>query len=227
MIIITGASKGIGKYLFTKFLSENQTVIGLYNTTKPDSLQEGKLFQVDITKNEQIIKFINDSKRELTNLVLINCAGTNYNSYAHKADLIEWEKVINVNLIGTFKIIHYLLPIMRDENFGRIINLSSVIAQNPTPGASAYAASKSALWGLSKSIAVENAKKGITINNLNLGYFNLGMIEQVPEDYMKIIISKIPSGELGKPEMIFSAISFLIANDYINGTSIDINAGLY
>ena len=115
---------------------------------------------------------------------------------------------------------------MREQEYGRIINLSSVVAQTFVPGTSAYAASKSALWGMTRSIAIENSKKGITINNLNLGYYNLGMIDEVPEDYKKKIKSKIPSGNLGDPKVIYAAIKFLMENDYINGTSIDMNSGI-
>ena len=116
---------------------------------------------------------------------------------------------------------------MREQKFGRIINFSSIVAQKGIPGTSAYASSKSALWGLSKSIAIENANKGITINNLNLGYFNIGMITDVPEKFLSIIKKEIPMGELGNPENILKAINFLMGSDYITGTSIDINAGLY
>ena len=93
----------------------------------------------------------------------------------------------------------------------------------PVPGTSAYASSKSGLWGLCKSIAVENARKGITINNLNLGYYNTGMIQEVPNEYQKLLKQKIPTGEFGNPSNIYHAINFLVKNDYINGSSIDIN----
>jgi len=164
---------------------------------------------------------------KITRVILINCAGTNYSSFAHKSDIKKWVKVINVNLVGTFNVIHAFLPYMREENYGRIINFSSVVAQIGVPGTSAYAASKAGLCGLTKSIAVENAKKGITINNLNLGYFNIGMINDVPKDFQKAIKEKIPSGNFGDPENIFKAVKFLIEADYVNGTSIDINGGLY
>jgi NAD(P)-dependent dehydrogenase (short-subunit alcohol dehydrogenase family) len=96
------------------------------------------------------------------------------------------------------------------------------------PGTSAYAASKSALWGMTKAIAVENASKGITINNLNLGYFNIGMIEQVSQDVQDSIKKQIPvNNEFGNSMNIYNAINFLFNSPYITGTSIDINGGLY
>ncbi len=117
---------------------------------------------------------------------------------------------------------------MREQNFGRIINISSIVAQKGVPGTSAYAASKSALWGMTKAIAVENASKGITINNLNLGYFNIGMIEQVSQDVQDTIKKQIPiNNEFGNSLNIYNAINFLFNSPYITGTSIDINGGLY
>ena len=116
---------------------------------------------------------------------------------------------------------------MRKESFGRIIFLSSVVAQIGTPGNVAYAASKSALWGMTKVIAKENATKGITANCINLGYMNAGMISTIPEDILNDIINSIPQKKLGDLYNITNAIDFIIKSDYITGTNIDINGGLY
>lgn len=227
MIIITGASRGIGKFLFERFCKEGEIVYGTYNLTFPDTEKEEYFTKVDISCSSSVKKWIDKIKDNMTRVILINCAGTNYNSFAHKSDIKKWIQVINVNLIGTFNVIHAFLPYMREENYGRIINFSSVVAQIGVPGTSAYAASKAGLWGLTKSIAVENAKKGITINNLNLGYFKIGMINDISKELQKIIKERIPSGKFGNPENIFMAIKFLIEADYVNGTSIDLNSGLY
>ncbi|HAF29712.1 MAG TPA: hypothetical protein DCG75_11760 [Bacteroidales bacterium] len=226
MIIISGASKGIGKYLLDKFNNEGQKVIGLFNSTLPKTNTE--LFQhVNILEEDQIIKFVKDNLIQLKDIILINCAGTNYNSMSHKFDYNEWKKVFDVNTHGTFLLIKHLLPIMRDQKYGRIINFASVVPQIGTMGTAAYAGSKSALWGITKVIAKENASKGITINSLNLGYFNIGMISEVPENVLNSIIEMIPKKELGDPINILNAINFLINSDYITGTAIDINGGLF
>lgn len=226
MIIISGASRGIGKYLLGEYKNKNLSVIGTYNTTKPNENSE-LYFHLNITSEESIMQFISTIKNKLKDITLINCAGINYNSFAHKANLVKWKEVINTNLVGTFNIIHYLLPIMREQLYGRIINFSSVVALKGVPGTSAYAASKAGLWGLSKSIASENAKKNITINNINLGYFNIGMISEVPEEYLKTIIQEIPQKRLGNPQEIFNLIEFIRNNGYISGSSVDINGGLF
>ena len=227
MIIITGASRGIGKYLFNKFWELGEIVYGAYNTTSPDSDKKEYLMKVDISNYLDVKNWILKIRHNMNKLTLINCAGINYTSFAHKAEMDKWSEVINVNLIGAFNVIHETLPTMREEGYGRIINFSSVVAQTFVPGASAYAASKAGLWGLVRSIAIENAKKGITINNLNLGYYSIGMIEEVPNEYQNILKKKIPTGEFGAPENIYKAVKFLIDTDYVNGVSIDVNGGLY
>lgn len=226
-ILITGASRGIGLFLMNKLISKGFEVYGTYNKTPPDGDLVKHLTQVNVTDHQQVSSWVTSVANNNDQLIAINCAGTNYNSFAHKADAELWRNVIEVNLIGTFNLINAVLPFMRENGFGRIINFASIVAQKGIPGTSAYAASKSALWGLSKSIAAENAKKGITINNLNLGYFNIGMITDVPESILEGIKKTIPSQELGNPENIFNAIIFIIENEYLNGTSLDINGGLF
>lgn len=228
MIIITGASRGVGKYLFDRFIMEGQEVYGTYNNTPIQSnIDKGTYYQVNIVDPFSVENWIQLIKQKLHNIVLINCAGISYNSFAHKADVEKWSEVLNVNVVGTFNVIRHLLPIMREQNFGRIVNFSSVVASLPTPGVSAYAASKSALIGLSKSLAVENASKGITVNNINLGYADIGMgVEQVPVSYQKSMKERIPSGIFCPPEDIFETVKYLIKTEYINGSSIDLNGGL-
>jgi acetoacetyl-CoA reductase/3-oxoacyl-[acyl-carrier protein] reductase len=115
---------------------------------------------------------------------------------------------------------------MREQQYGRIINMSSVVAQTGIPGTSAYAASKSGLWGMTKALSVENATKGITINTLNLGYYEIGMIDEVSQEMQNIIKDKIPQKKFGDPSNILNAAKFLINSPYITGTNIDINGGL-
>lgn len=225
-VLITGASKGIGSYLFERFSKEGQEVYGTYNSTVPD-IKEGHLSKVDIVNEDDVQNWIKTVFKSGDKIVLINCAGVNYNAFAHKADKDKWKRVIEVNLIGTFNVIRAILPVMRECNYGRIINFSSVVPQKGIPGTSAYAASKAGLWGLTKSIAAENAKKGITINSLNIGYFNIGMVSEIPEETLSGIINMIPMQKLGDPENIFNAVNFLIKADYVNGTSVDINGGLF
>jgi NAD(P)-dependent dehydrogenase (short-subunit alcohol dehydrogenase family) len=227
MIIITGASRGIGQYLREEFKLAGEKVFGTYHkTTLLNDGMEG-MERVDISDYSDVQRWVSSIEENLTHITLINCAGINHTALAHKVDIVDWAKVINTNLIGTFNVIRQILPIMKEQNFGRIINLSSVVAQTFVPGTSAYSASKAGLWGLSRSVAIENASNGITINNLNLGYYNIGMIKQVPEQFQSKIKRKIPIGKFGNPKEIFNAINLLIESEYINGTSIDMNGGIF
>jgi len=228
MIIITGASKGIGRYLFTRFKEDGSTVLGTYNSTK-DGFDEDKIYYcfVDISNIESVEKMVTSIQDLLSKIVLLNCAGISYTSFAHKADVDLWSRVIDVNLKGSFNMIHALLPIMREQCYGRIINFSSVVTSLPTPGVSAYAASKAGLLGLTKSIAAENASKGITINAINLGYVNIGMgVNDVPLAYQEKIKSQIPAGRFCEPEEVYNTVKYLIQTEYVNGAAIDINGAL-
>lgn len=227
MILITGASRGIGKFLFDKFTEKGETVYGTYFSENSECSKNKKYFHLDVRDYGNAEEIIQRLTPEISKFVLINCAGNNYNSFTHKSSPEEWSKVIMTNLVGTYNMIRAALPVMREKLYGRIINFSSVVAETGIPGTSAYAASKSGLWGMTRSMAVENASKGITINNLNLGYFDIGMITEVSAEYQDLVRKKIPTGKFGDPENIFNAINFICESEYINGTSLDINGGIF
>ena len=223
MIIITGASRGIGRFLFESYVG-NTEVAGTYLTSIPDDHPD-EYHELDVSDYRQVADFF-EYMRPDGEITLINCAGVNYSALALDSIPSKWKRVIDVNLMGTYHMIKEALPYMRDNNFGRIINFSSVVALKATIGASAYAASKSALWGLSRSVAAENAPHGITINNINMGFSELGMIEQVPKKYMKSIIDSIPANRLCMSEDILNTVEYLRSTSYITGSSIDLNGGL-
>jgi NAD(P)-dependent dehydrogenase (short-subunit alcohol dehydrogenase family) len=226
-VLITGASRGIGLFLSQKFAKEGHQVMATFNKTEPTDMDGITWLKMDIANHAEVAEWVSNSVSADDEIVLINCAGSNYNAVAHKADINKWKKLIDINLIGTFSAINAVLPLMREKNWGRIINFSSIVAQKGIAGTSAYAASKAAMWGMSRAIAAENAKKGITINNLNLGYFDIGMITDVPEEILAGIVKTIPAQTLGNPENIYNAVQFLINSEYITGASLDINGGLF
>lgn len=225
MILISGASRGIGKYLFEKFIADGEEVIGIYNKTRP-TIQEDRYFQVDLTQEQQVVDFVSAHKNRLKEIRLIHCAGVNMNGFTHKLSLENWRYVMQGNLDTAFLLSRHLLPLMREQNYGRLVFIASVVPQIGVPGTSAYAGSKTGLWGLMKVISKENATKGITANCMNLGYFNVGMISEVPEDMMKVVLSTVPMKKLGDPSNIYHAMKFVMAADYLTGAEIDINGGL-
>lgn len=224
--IITGASRGIGKFLFQHYYQKGFDVFGTYQNTEPKDLPLERMYKANVADTFSMKEFANTASLSGNRIIAINCAGINYNAFGHKADPDKWGQVIDVNLKGSFNFANSVLPFMRESEFGRIIFLSSVVAKMGIPGTSAYAASKAGLWGLTKALAVENATKGITVNSINLGYFDIGMIGEVPEEMKKVIISKIPAGKFGNPDNIISLIDYFITSDYSNGSIVDINGGL-
>lgn len=227
IFLITGASGGIGKFLSIYYAEKGFQVFGTYNSSKPFDHPNITLSKVNISSFKEVETWIRSMPLENKKIVLINSAGISYNGFAHKVDPEQWQEVINVNLLGSFNTCRYVLPFMRGESYGRIINFSSVVAHIGIHGTSAYAASKAALWGLTKTLAIENATKGITVNTLTLGYFNIGMINTIPEEMQKTITEKIPMQAFGDPKNIINALDFLIESDYTTGESININGGLH
>lgn len=235
-ILITGASRGIGKFLSEQFSRMGRQVFGTYNLSSPkignvgagENCLKPVFRQVDVKDEQMVLEWIESVNPEKDDhLILINCAGINYNSLIHKSDSEKWREVFSINLYGAYYAIKHIIPCMRLSKYGRIVNLSSVVPKTGVPGTSAYSASKSALWGLSKAVSSENASYNITINTINLGYFSIGMIGEVPAEYLNGIIGHIPSGELGDPSEILHTIDYIIGASYLNGTEININGGLW
>ena len=225
-VLIAGASKGIGKYLAER-MSEEHEVFGSYNSRQPEIGLTYKMTKVDISCEQEAQSWIDQVCSAEDELALVYCVGVNYNCMIHKSDAGLWKDVIESNLIGVQHALRYILPLMRGKRFGRIVLLSSVVPQIGVPGTSAYAASKSALWGLSKAVAKENASYGITINSINLGYFDIGMIQVVPQEMLEMIVSGIPMARLGNPQNILKTVEYLLSVDYLTGSQIDLNGGLH
>lgn len=224
MILITGAGKGIGQFLYQQ-LRETEDVVG---TTFTSATNDPKLTTLDVKDFAAVEKWKNSlGKEKLSKLKIINCAGVSYNAFAHKADLDAWQNVIETNVFGTFNVIRAFLPAMREQGFGRIVNFGSVVAQRAVPGTSAYATSKAALWGLTKSLAVENASKGVTVNTINLGYSDIGMgLTEIPPAHREELMKKIPSGRFASADEILKTVRFFFENEYVNGTAIDLSGAL-
>jgi len=225
MIVITGASRGIGKFLLESYLTANQPVIGTFLNSSPEQ-NLAHYQKLDVSDINQVEEFVANNNEHLNEITLINCAGVTYNAFMHKSDSVRWKQVVETNLFGVYNLTRALLPVMRAQQFGRIINFSSVVAVKPTPGVSPYATAKAALWGFSRSVAVENAALNITINNINMGYSVLGMIKEVPEEFLRSIVSQIPVGKLCEPADILNTVNYLRATCYITGSSIDLSGGL-
>jgi len=157
--------------------------------------------------------------------VLINCMGDDYSEVCHKMKPMDIITSINANLISPLMVIGQILPGMRRRDFGRIINISSVLANMGVIGTSAYSAAKAGLNGMIRAIAIENSNHNILINNINLGYMDIGMGSKVPN--IDEIVNKIPLKRLCDISEVIKTCEFLINTNYITGTSIDVNGGLW
>jgi len=235
-IIITGATGGIGSSI-TKILSESGAKI-LATGTKIEKLEELKskfknvsTLRFDISKIDKVEEFIENATSELGGGLdcIVNNAGVTLDNLAIRMSLDEWEKVININLTSTFLLSKFAIKKMLKNKSGKIINITSVVAHTGNIGQVNYTASKAAIVAMSKSLAIEYAKKNINVNCISPGFIKSEMTEKIDDKYKDAIISKIPSSRLGEPEDVAHAVLFLASDqsNYINGETIHVNGGMY
>jgi NAD(P)-dependent dehydrogenase (short-subunit alcohol dehydrogenase family) len=226
MIVISGASGGLGNYLVAH-LSSDYEIIGTYNVHKPaPSTCAAVFYQVDVANSASVSEFADAVTTRLKHVVLINLAGISLDGVGHKMDEATWDRVLDTNLKGAFLMSRAFLPIMRQQEWGRIINISSIVGQVGIAGTVAYASSKAGLLGLTRTLAAENAGKNITVNALALGYFDIGMISVIKPEIQEQIRARIPMKRLGHARNVELGIRFLIESDYTTGSVININGGL-
>ena len=234
-ILITGATGGIGHSLVKKFYELGSIVLATgTNVDKLDKLkQEFKNIKVKSFKLDQhleIEKFIDSCYTDLDGIdVLINNAGITLDNLAIRLTDDNWKKVIDINLTSTFLMCKQTIKKMLKKKQGKIINITSIVAHTGNLGQANYAASKAGIIGFSKSLAIEYAKKKININCISPGFIKTEMTDKINEEFKKILISKIPSGDLGKGEDIAHCAAFLASemSDYITGETIHVNGGMY
>ena len=235
-IIVTGASGGIGNSIIKK-LSDYEANI-LASGTKIEKLEELKskfnkikILKFDISHNDQIEEFVDKATTELGGSLdcLVNNAGITQDNLAIRMSLDEWKKVIDINLTSTFLMSKFAIKKMLKSKSGKIINITSVVGHTGNLGQSNYTASKAGIIAMSKSLAIEYAKKNININCISPGFIKTAMTEKIEDKYKEIIISKIPSARLGEPDDIANAVLFLSSeqSNYINGETLHVNGGMY
>ena len=235
-IIVTGATGGIGSSIIEKLYETGANILA--TGTKVEKLNELKsnfqnlkTLKFDISQTEKVEEFIENATNDLGGSLdcLINNAGITQDNLAIRMNLEEWQNVIDINLTSTFLTTKFAIKKMLKNKSGKIVNITSVVGHTGNVGQANYTASKAGIIAMSKSLAIEYAKKSININCISPGFIKTDMTEKLDQKYKDIIISKIPSARLGETYDVANAVLFLCSNqsDYINGETLHVNGGLY
>jgi 3-oxoacyl-[acyl-carrier protein] reductase len=235
-IIVTGASGGIGNSIIKKLSEAGANILA--SGTRIEKLEELKknfeglkILKFDISQSDKIEEFIENATSELGGSLdgIVNNAGITQDNLAIRMSLDEWQKVITINLTSTFLMSKFAIKKMLKNKSGKIVNITSVVGHTGNLGQANYTASKAGIVAMSKSLAIEYAKKNINVNCISPGFIQTAMTDKIDEKFKEIIISKIPSARLGQPEDIANAVLFLSSNqsDYINGETLHVNGGMY
>ena len=234
-VLITGATGGIGHSIVKKFVDNGSIVLA--TGTKEEKLNSLKSefknvmtekFKLD--EHQKIEEFIETASKKLDGLdILINNAGITLDNLSIRLTEDNWKKVLDINLTSTFLMCKYAIKKMLKNKYGKIINITSIVGHTGNLGQANYSASKAGIVAFSKSLAIEYAKKNINVNCVSPGFIKTEMTDKINDEFKKILISKIPSGDLGTGEDVSNCVVFLASDmaKYINGETIHVNGGMY
>ena len=234
-ILITGATGGIGNSLVSKFIEQGCLVLATgtnedkLNKLKSD-FKEVKIRKFKLDQHLDIEKFIDECHTELGGLdVVVNNAGITLDNISIRLTDENWKKVIDINLTSTFLMSKFAIKKMLKNKSGKIVNITSVVGHTGNLGQANYSASKAGIVGFSKSLAIEYAKKNINVNCVSPGFIKTDMTDKINDEFKKILISRIPSGDLGTGEDVSNCVAFLASDmaKYVNGETIHVNGGMY
>ena len=234
-ILITGATGGIGNALVKKFVSLQGNVLATgTKSEKLDALKKDfpniNILRFDISEHSKIEEFIENVSSQLVGLdIVINNAGINIDNLSLRMKYEEWKKVIDINLGSTFLLCKYAIKQMLKNKYGRIVNITSIVGHSGNLGQSNYAASKAGIIGMTKSLAIEYAKKNITLNCVSPGFIQSNMTDNIVESIKAVLTSRIPMSKLGTGEDVANTVAFLSSDaaSYITGETIHVNGGMY
>jgi 3-oxoacyl-[acyl-carrier protein] reductase len=235
-VIVTGASGGIGNAIIKKLSEAGANILA--SGTRIEKLEELKknfenikILKFDISESDKIEEFIENATNELGGSLdgIVNNAGIIKDNLAIRMSFDEWQKVININLTSTFLMSKFAIKKMLKNKSGKIVNITSVVGHTGNLGQANYTASKAGIVAMSKSLAIEYAKKNININCISPGFIKTAMTEKIDDKFKEVILSKIPSARLGEPDDIANAVLFLSSDqsNYINGETLHVNGGMY
>jgi acetoacetyl-CoA reductase len=239
--LVTGAVGGIGQAISSHLAQEGAT-LALHYLVEPDEVaaaflkgftQQGykaKIYKADLSRFEDVTSLVETVTKDFGQIdILVNNAGITMDRTLKNMIPDEWEKVIAVDLSSVFYCSKAVINQMLARGYGRIISISSVVGQKGNVGQTNYAAAKAAIIGFTKSLALETAKKGITVNAVAPGFVKTAMTDKIPKEIMDKIVEGVPTGRLAEPWEIARAVLFLAdeKSAYITGQVLSVNGGLY
>jgi len=236
--LVTGGIRGIGLAICERLMNRGVRVAAGYSSNRDAAqLFADKYADHGVTIHQGNIGSNDDCERVISEVldqhgrldILVNNAGVTVDKTMRKMAPDEWDHVIHVNLSGAFYLSRAILQHMLDNGYGRIVNISSVIGSSGGFGQANYASAKSGLFGLTMSLALETASKGITVNSVTPGYITTDMTAAVPSNVMEKLVARIPVGRLGEPNEVARVVEFLAdpESSYITGQVYPVNGGLY
>lgn len=228
--LVTGGTRGIGAEISKALRADGYTVIANYagNKKVADEFEKEtgiKTLKFDVSDYNSVQKALDGVEVD----ILVNNAGITKDRMLHKMDVSDWQDVMRVNLDSCFNLCRAVIPSMRVKGWGRVINISSINGQKGQMGQCNYAAAKAGMLGFTKSLALENAIKKITVNAICPGYIETEMTGAMDAGVLENIVRQIPKGRMGKAEEIAAIVSFLASDKaaFINGSTITANGGQY
>lgn len=233
--VVTGGTRGIGAAISLALSASGARVAAIYRNDDTAASVFSRAsgirpYQLDVTDYDACLRVIDRIQKDLGPIdILVNNAGITRDGMFHKSTPQDWTAVLNTNLSSCFHMCHGVIGGMRDRQFGRIINISSINGQKGQLGQVNYAAAKAGIFGFTKALALENAPKNITVNAIAPGYIETDMTHILPDAVLKSITSNIPVGHLGTPHDIARGVVFLASKDasFITGATLTINGGQY
>jgi NAD(P)-dependent dehydrogenase (short-subunit alcohol dehydrogenase family) len=234
LAFITGGNGGIGTAIVEKLLAQRYCVLYTYYEHDPDPMgilskyPECKTYHCNLLDMDEVNRVAQEVLDEYSTVdVLVNNAGVMQDSLFLKMDREKWDYVIDVNLKSLFHFAHAFLPAMLRQKWGRIINISSISGLRGFAGKTNYSASKAGIIGFTRSLAMEVASKGVTVNAITAGMIDTKMLLSIPVKNMAEILSQIPLHRLGRPEEVAALVSFLAGEEssYITGEAISVSGG--
>ena len=231
-LLLTGASGGVGRAIIPRLYALGYELI-LHAHEGGEALRaylqelsiHAPVIEADLTNSEEVRAFIAKVNTYGPVEILVNNAGVAHARASWKLDVDEMTALMERNFFSAVRCTQPLLEVMRLRGAGRIISISSVVAHQPSFGTSGYAASKSALEGYMRGIAVDVANKGITANTIAYGFMNAGMLREVPEEVLEQVKQRIPMGYFGDAEQVAYLIHMLVESPYTTGQTMHVNGG--